>query len=423
MLDNLGRGLRAEQDAELSGRDANPEPFAHALLQDRPSLARALVGAVIDEPAGSLTRLLPVAVRELLLSDADAGWEAIETLLDCDDLELTRLTAAGLHRFRGGRAVIDARERAILERLLAYEDDVVRLQALQVVRQISEYDRPMATELLLTVSFDQSPAVAEHVFYAFGEHGYLPYEDLGDTDRERILAEIASLPTIDEYAVQAFLADLSATYSDEVLQLLKHRSAAEVRPRISGYRALPDRWHKELRFRGSPRFGELLWDAITWVAENLDGTGGLEPGAVFAAVAVTYDDAVLVVLGRALGAGTANYIRAVGEVLEYAHRTFVWDHSDFVTQALDAADEHRDQCSRAMRRGIYAAVRKDGFGGPIGAPARHHLEQRDRSRAVAAALTEGSAGREFYEALARSAESEILGELGHDRLFLESRDW
>jgi hypothetical protein len=138
---------------------------------------------------------------------------------------------------------------------------------------------------------------------------------------------------------------------------------------------------------------------------------------------VNYDDAVLAVLDRALGAATANYVKAAAEVLEYAHRTFVWEQQDFVTRALEAADEHGDQCSRAMRRGLYAAVRKDGFGGPIGAPAPQHLEQRDRSRAVAATLTEGSPGREFYDALAKAAESEIRGELEHDRLYSESRDW
>ena len=62
----------------------------------------------------------------------------------------------------------------------------------------------------------------------------------------------------------------------------------------------------------------------------------------------------------ALGVGTANYVRAVAETLEHAHRTFVWDHPSFVAKALQAADEHDEQCRRAIRGSLYNAVRKDG---------------------------------------------------------------
>jgi hypothetical protein len=423
LLENLVRGLHAEQEAAPSGGNANPEPFAHALMRNRPSLARALVRVVIGEPASPLKSLLPVAVRELLLSAADVGWDAVDALLGSGDPELTRLTAASLHRFRGSQTMIDARECATLSCLLLHDDEVIRRQALLAVRQISQHDKALATELLLTVSFEHSPKLAEDVLSAFGEHGYLAYEELGDTDRERILTEISGLAAINEYAIHAFLAGLSATYPDEILELLKRRSAAETRSRGLSYHALPERWHKNLRVRDSPRFVELLWDVLIWISENLEGTGGLDPGAVFGAVAVAYDDVVLDVLDRALGAGTTQYVNAVAEVLGHAHHTFVWDHPDFVARALHAANENGEDCRRAVSRALHSSVRQDGFGGPIGEPAPQHLEQRDRSRSIAATLTEGTLEREFFNELATAAESEIRDESERDRTYLESRDW
>jgi predicted transcriptional regulator len=423
LLDELANGLQAEQDAALTGRQANPEPLAHALMRNRPSLAQALIASVIREPENPLAVLLPVAVQALLRSEADAGWELVDTLLRRDHLGLTRLTASGLSRYRGDQGPVDAREQAALRRLLRHEDDTTRRLALHAVRWIGEYDRASAAELVLSVSFEHSPPVAEEVLSAFGEHGYLSYDDVGDADRERLLTGIARLATIEEYAAQAFLAGLSAVNPEAVLRLLKRRAMPGTEPRAADYRALPDHWQENLRFRGPARFSEFLWDALEWVAENIEDAGIHDRGALFAAVAVTFDDEVRDMLCQALETGVVQHIRAVGEVLAHAHRTLVWEHPNFVVRVLRAAEEHGDECRRDVWRGLYRSVWSGGLGGPVGEPFPQDVEQRDRSRAVAATLAEGSPERAFYDALADTAEAAIRSEIDHERHFLEHRDW
>ncbi|WP_435204931.1 hypothetical protein [Micromonospora sp. bgisy143] len=423
LLGEIAGGLLAEQEAALTGRQPNPEPFAHALMRNRPSLAQALMASVIREPENPVAGLLPVAVQDLLLSDADAGWEAVSRLLHRDHLTLTRLTANGLSRYRGHQGPVDVREQSTLRRLLRHEDETTRRLALQAVRWIGEYDRASAAKLVLSVTFEHSPPVAEEVLSAFGEHGYLSYDDVGAADRERLLAGIAELARIEEYEVQDFLAGLSAVHPEAVMQLLKRRAKPGAEPQADGYRALPVEWQESLRFRGMARFREFLWDALEWVAENIDDTSIDDCGALFAAVAVTFDDDVRETLDRALKANSVQHIRAVGIVLEHAHRTFVWEHSDFVVRVLRAAEEHGEQCRRDVHRGLRRSVLSGGWGGPVGEPFPEDVEQRDRSRAVAATLPDGSPERAFYDELVETAEAAIRSEVDHERRFLEHRDW
>lgn len=423
LLDKLAGGLQAEQDAALTGRQANPEPFSHALMRNRPSLAQALVASVVREPESPVASLLPVAVQELLQSDVDAGWKAVSKLLRRDHLTLTRLTANGLSRYRGDQGPVDARERETLRQLLLHEDETTRRLALQAVRWIGGYDRATAAELVLSVSVEHSPAVAEEVLSAIGGHGYLSYDDVGDADRERLLAGVAGLATIEKYEIQEFLAGLSVVHPEEVMQLLKRRAAPGVKPRAAGYRALPGDWQENLRFRGATHFGDFLWDALEWVAENIDSASIDDCGALFAAVAVTFDDDVREMLDRALSTNAAQHIRAVGVVLARVHRTFVWEHPDFVVRVLRAVEEHGDQCRRDVWRGLHRSVRSGGWGGAVGEPFPQDVEQRDRSRAVAATLAEGSPERAFYDALAETGEAAIRLEIDHERRFLEQREW
>ncbi|MER6590350.1 hypothetical protein ABT214_00475 [Micromonospora purpureochromogenes] len=423
LLEELAAGLQAEQDAAMTGRQANPEPFAHALMRNRPSLAQALVASVIREPESPVSRLLPVTVQELLQSDADAGWEAVSMLLQRDHLTLTRLTANGLSRYRGDQGPVDARERETLRQLLLHEDETTRCLTLQAVRWIGEYDRATAAELVLSVSFERSPAVAEEVLSAFGGHGYLSYDDVDDAARERLLAGIAGLATIEKHEIQDFLAGLSAVHPEAVMQLLKRRATPSAEPRAGGYRAFPDHWQERLRFRGTTRFGEFLWDAIEWVAENIDRARNDDCAALFAAVAVTFDGIVRETLDRAVATDAVHHIRAVGVVLARAHRTFVWEHPDFVVRVLRVAEEHGDQCRRDLRHGLHRSVLRGGWGGAAGEPFPQDVEQRDRSRAVAATLAKGSPERAFYDELAETAETAIRLEIDHERRTLEHRDW
>jgi hypothetical protein len=294
---------------------------------------------------------------------------------------------------------------------------------LQAVRWIGKYDRTAAAELVLSVSFEHSPRVADEVLSAFGKHGYLSYDDIDDADRERLLAGVAGLATIDEYKVQVFLSGLSAVHPQEAMRLLKQRVEAGANERTVGYQALPHDWQENLRFRETTTSSEILWNTLEWVAEDIDGAGTYDRGAAFAAVAVTFDDEVLETLSRAMETGTTQHVRAIGVIMAHAPRTFVWDHTNFVTRLIRTADEHGDPCRREVQYGLERSVRSGGFGGPIGQPFPQDVEQRDRSHAVAAALTAGSPERAFYDSLTQSAEAAISWEIDLDRRFLEHRDW
>ncbi|MET7425039.1 AAA family ATPase [Dactylosporangium sp. NPDC005555] len=422
LLEQLARCIQAEQDAALTG-NRNPDLFASVLLRHQPSLAQELAATVLHEPDGTLAILLPCAVAELVRSDADAGWDVVNTLIDRDRLRLTRLTAAGVGRYRGEEGPMHVKEQPTLRRLLHHEDENIRCYALDAVRWIGRYDRAGAADLALSVSFTQSSTVAREVFAAFGEHGYLSYDDLGEANREQLIDGLADLAHLDDYEVQNFLARTCVGHPERVLELLKRRTAVERDAPTAGYRALPFHWDHALPFRETTRFAEFLNETLEWIAEGIDRNGSLDRADVFAAVAGTFDDDVLNVLDRAMATGTVQQIRAVGLVLSYAHRTLVWDNPDFVIRVLRAAEPHGESCQRTVRHGLGRSVVRGGWGGKVGEPFPQDIEQRNRSAAVAATLSAGSPERAFYDDLAATAEAAIRSEIDHDREYSGSRDW
>jgi hypothetical protein len=299
---------------------------------------------------------------------------------------------------------------------------LTRCSALQAVRRIGRFDQARAAELVASVSFEESPTVADDVFSAIGKHGYLSHDDVTDVDRERLLLRLARLSTIDGYQVQTYLASLSAIHPETVLQLLKRRVMTDAEQPHANYRDLPDQWQEPLRFRDTTRFGDFLLDLLEWVADNIDDSRIHDSGELFKAVAVTFDDDVRATLDDVLEFGEARCIRAVGTLLAHAHRTFVWEHPDFVVPILLAAPHIDKDCLRHVRNGLARTMRSGGFGGPVGQPFPQDVEQRDRSRAVAATLDEGSPEWDFYNALAQTGEAAIRSEMDRDRRFLDVRD-
>ncbi|MEV4349152.1 hypothetical protein AB0J83_32240 [Actinoplanes sp. NPDC049596] len=421
LLSLLAAAVEAEQETGVAGRQAQPDNFTRALMRGRPTLARALLASVAGRPDSPLAVLAPATVPELLTSDPDAGWVAVDTLLSRDNLTLTRLTADGLGRWREGP--VDPRELRTLTRLLSTPDETTRILALQGARRIAEHDRTAAAALVLSVPLDSSRTMAKEVLSAFGDDGYLSYDDVSGEELARIAGEVTDLAAIDSYEIQAFLAGLSAARPQETLELLRRRAERAAESRLTGYRAMPRTWYEKLRFRGSPGFEDILHATLGWVVE----AGGLrhayDRAEVFAAVAAGFGREVPDLLQRALDDDSAHRVRALSAVVAQAERTFVWDHAPIAVRLLRAAERHGEQCRQAAWGGLFESVREGVRGGTVGEPLPEDIEQRDRSRAVAATLPEGSVERSFYEALARQAEAEMRSEAADDSRFLELRDW
>lgn len=128
---------------------------------------------------------------------------------------------------------------------------------------------------------------------------------------------------------------------------------------------------------------------------------------VWSAVVVRYDAPVLAVLREWLRSPDARQIETVSALVSEAPRKFVWREEPFVVELLNAAAGNGGERLRRARNDLWRSVTSGVRGRHPGEPAAEDLDQRDRSREVAARLPVGSVGQRFYRDLARSAEETI----------------
>jgi hypothetical protein len=100
---------------------------------------------------------------------------------------------------------------------------------------------------------------------------------------------------------------------------------------------------------------------------------------IVAALAGQYDDPVLRLLSEAVTSGSSQHVLAVGAALRAAPRNFAWSHTDFVINALQAAEKLGDYYISSIVGGLHAATIQGSRVGTPGQPYQEDLEQRDKA--------------------------------------------
>ena len=415
---------RLEADRELHGPgEGHPDPLLQALFRARPSLAKAVLDTLPATDGTALDAVLPVVLSVHAENDTDAGLSAVKSLLD-SSIPVRRhaaVHALGLHR---GRRDLHADELDLMTTLAADDDVVVRRSIMRGAQLLARDHGPQAARLLAAIRFGDDARLADAFFMTFRLEAGISWDTFSTAALDRIRADLVTVPSIEDYAVGAALSDRSAREPRWVLDVLLDRiDRAASLDSIAGYDAVPYAWDNRLRIRETPVFVECLERILMWLAADLDSWTKKKMGAeLFTAVAHTYDQDVLNLLGDALAAGDEAMTLAVITVLHEAPRTIIWDELDFVRSALRSTAQVGPDVQRKLIDALWSATVSGMRSGTPGEPFPETLEQRDRSREIAGGLAIGSVERKFYTDMAQSAERDIRREV-EDDLPTDGRDW
>lgn len=401
----------------------HPGPLVGGLVEARPDLARSFLEVIRSGSVPALDSMLPVVLGAYAVADAPKALAVAREILAGGSPDLRRGVAQALSWNRGLRPLADGELALLLE--LAHDDDpVVRRGAVRAAQLLARHDKGVATRLLATVRFGDSPQIADDLFMCFHKELGITWDDFSASELAQIRGDLVAVDDIGEYSVSTALAVRSATDPEWVVTLLQERvmRAEQVTGSTDGYRALPFDWSEPLRVRKSPLFQDALRTLLGWIAGDLTSWARRKMGAeVFSAVAAGYDKDVVTVLTNALAADDADRVSAVAVVLNEAPRTFIWDGPDFVQGALHSAARFGDKAIREMEGALWGATISGVRSGTPGQPFAEDIEQRDRSRAFAAGLTPGSLEERFYLRMAASTEAHIARDAEDD--LGDGRDW
>ena len=424
LADRLEQRLTAEHRA-FSNDIRHASILVWTLARQRPSIADELCRRVLRDQASILVDLIPAALGRLLEADPGRGLPRAHELVQTGNLAVVRYVAHTLGWGRGRRTSLAVGETDLLRSLIRHEDPDVRRLTVAAGRILGQAHPALAAELVTTVRFADSAAVADEVAAAFSAPGYLQWSDLSGSQASDLLSQLTDCPSIREYHITRLFKVICDHEPEAVVGLLIRRIEIwEQAGSPRGYEPLPRAWHDPPRFTGHPRYGELLRTVHRWMTNGLESWQRQYVGSeLFALVAGSFDQEALSVLQEALESGDARQVKAAGSILSQAPRTLLWDHVDFVTKALNTALQHGDDGVQQVAGGLQAAAISGFRRGIARQPFGEDLEQRDRATAIAARMPRGSIEQKFYEAVAESADQSIRLTAEVDDRLADRRDW
>jgi hypothetical protein len=114
------------------------------------------------------------------------------------------------------------------------------------------------------------------------------------------------------------------------------------------------------------------------------------------------------VLNEWINSGDPTRIEAAAALLRDAHASFVFDHFDFVSNALSRAFAAGEDCYRAVSGHLYTCAVYHGRSRQGGGPFPQDIALRDRAAEAMGKAQAGTPLHRFYEALVKKAKENIL---------------
>jgi hypothetical protein len=421
--------LTAQQTA-FAGKMGTPGFFAWRLVSDRPSIGALICRRVVADPDSVLSGI--VAVVLACLADAESEAEhAISfarDLVETGSLAMRRSVAHALGWNRGPRTTLLEGEMEVLLDLAKSEDVATRQMTVVAARRLADPHRGEALSLTCNIPFADSENVADEVIQLFTGMGSFRWDELPTDDAEKLLVQLKLVPSIEEYWIQTFLSQLSASQPKVVVDLLRDRiDAWEDVESVLDYHPVPFIWHLPLQVLGHPYLTSALRGLQEWLEAGPSDSWKRQQagGQLFAAVAQNFDhpDVMSFVEDTIARLRDEASVRALSSILRNMPREIFLTNPSFVSSVLEASAKVSEDAVGDVGGAMHGAVTSGSDTGSPGQPFPRDVQQRDQAAAIASTLAAGSWTERFYRSLEKSAEERIRWQAERDQKFLDNRDW
>ncbi len=419
-LQSLVRDLNAHiQSLQDGGEETNASFLLEALLQIEPNHTEPLIELVLTSPdrpvAGCFALLIAHARQRDHLGGTAFAQRAAESGHPLLCRALANLFCWGIN---WSEATMTA-DLAVLECLLRHPALGIRRMSVGALRSLGRFHRERGVALALSVELNDSGELAEDLCAVFHNDLGIPPSSLSEEDIVALLRKLGPVDRLDHHVIE-FLAFASARLPREVVSLLLDRVERGEREYDRDFDPLPHLGlHPSLTPLADCREYEEILRAVRDRSVQVDYRSSFWFPKLFKEVSLRFCPASLKVLGEWISTGDAQKIAAATVLLTEAPAAFVFEQSEFVTNALARAYAAGDECYRRvchhLRRGVVGQGRQRVGGGPF----PQDVSLKDRAASACALLRRGSPDYRFYESLmteavtnireTEAADEEILG--------------
>jgi len=402
--------VETAMDSSIS-RHPEPGIFLSNLMENLPEFAAFLGNYLLHNPHSSLAPWFNVVILVIYQKDKDQAIKLMQAGIKKKNKTLTQCVAGtigwGLHN-----KPISNQEIKMAKQLSQSDDPWVRRSIVRSVERFSPNQKLLALEILLYIKFTDSKEIADEVLGEFeNKHGKFKIEDLSETQLKKLLTDIVSCQSIDDYHMKLFLGKLSIKKPKETVKLLMDRiEFDEVNPELKDYDPVPLSWdwNEPLHLHKTDQYEKLLRDVRNWATIKTGNWKRFYYGSIlFKMISSGFDEIALKVLGEWIFSANEVQLIAASALLGEAPKNFVWEKRQFVTKILDHAQKFGTKCYRRISSSLYRSVQQGLKSGKAGQPFPEDLKQHDKSREMMQRLPAGSPAYRFYKSLFEEAKSEI----------------
>ncbi|MFI1952982.1 helix-turn-helix domain-containing protein [Streptomyces xinghaiensis] len=379
----------------------------HAALTVIPELITALLAELAHADDNTVRAMLPTVLQVSFDQDATGTLDICRRLIAGNRSADVWAVSQALHASMPRAAVPKTGALDIARALANHPDPTVGARVLDMAVSLLPTAKEAALELLSTVPFGTTGAIAHQLWWAFTTDRMLSWRELPPPLREFLLEQLTVLPSLEDHTLQQFIAHLTQSDPAAALSLLRSRVELwESGAADEHFEPLPFEWSAPLPFSESPARPDLLRSVRDWLGEPRPSAWRRELHAaeIYWTVADPADESALGLLLEPYQEGESGLAHAVTPLLSKIPQDIVWDQVSFVTALLNAASRLSEDLFRRTGSSLHAAVFSGVRSRPLGEPYREDIEVKERAERVRAGLSRGSAVDLFYKSLLETAQ-------------------
>ncbi|MGA7952429.1 MAG: hypothetical protein WCA07_02805, partial [Gloeobacterales cyanobacterium] len=393
------------------------------LIRSSISLAAATAKKALARTDSATDQFAGIALAQLLSDDRTYGLSVAHQFLETDSRTLLAALGSAYSAFVPNGKVYDEEDIAILQKILSSTDQWIlcnAVDAMRTVQQVAGNNPRLVIDLLKCVDLSISNRVTDQVFMLFREEEEL-FRALTEEDIKYFLEKLIPLPRLEGYWVDTFLSRLSKYNAQFTADFFMARVeyAAETK---KDWPYLPCNYgpflQVPLRFRESTEFGLLLRQIYQWMKSKAeDDYFRHRASELFDAMFSPFDRELISFIEDWIDESTPSDMRIITQILNEAHRNFVFEHQGFVVRFLDRAKQAGKQVLNDAVDALYRSATTGSKSGPTGEPFAEDLVMKEEAEKALKEIPRFSPAYKLYELIKSNAEGSIQWSLKRGEAF------
>jgi transcriptional regulator with XRE-family HTH domain len=393
------------------------------LIRSSISLATATVKKALARTDSETDQFAGIALAQLLSDDRRYGLSVAHQFFETDSRALLAALGSAYSAFVPNGKEYDEEDIALLQKILTSTDQWIlrsAVDAMRTVQQVAGNNPRLVIDLLKCVDLSISNRVTDQVFMLFREEEEL-FRALTEEDIKYFLEKLIPLPRLEGYWVDTFLSKLSKYNAQFTADFFMARVeyAAETK---KDWPYLPCNYgpflQVPLRFRESTEFGLLLRQVYQWMKSKAeDDYFRHRASELFDAMFSPFDRELISFIEDWIDESTPSDMRIITQILNEAHRNFVFEHQGFVVRFLDRAKQAGKQVLNDALDALYRSATTGSKSGPTGEPFAEDLVMKEEAEKALKEIPRFSPAYKLYELIKSNAEGSIQWSLKRGEAF------